>query len=392
MSDKITVGLPWMGSNLWTFGNVYQNDLIRTIQKECQGKYRFVMMVPKEQANTIGEPLPEVTYSIYNDYKIQFTADPIGLLFNGMAYIFGRRKALNAFVKTEGIDVVFGPYLGDQISTAKTMTWIPDFQHVHFPDMFSSDERLSRSNTIRKVAAVSDLVILISESAKEDYCAFVPEYKSKARVFTPLPYIDDSIYASDPATIARQYNLPEKFMFLPNQFWKHKNHSIIVRALKLLKDRGVSVTVVCAGNSHDYRNPAFFSGLMKSVSEAGLRNQFIYIGLIPKTDVSALIRQSVCVINPSMFEGHGFTVDEARSIGKTTILSNLAPHIEQNPPKAHYFKYWETENLAQVMASVWNELSAGPDPILEREAKVTYQSRSKTTAETFGKIIEEVLQ
>ena len=390
MSGKTTIGLPWMGSNLWTFGNVYQNDLIRNIQRECPGKYDFVVMVPASHAETLNNKVNGVRYLGYNDYKIGFTTDPVKLLFNGTAYLFGRKMALNAFVKKQGIDVVFGPFIGGAITAAGTVTWIPDFQHVHFPEMFSNDERTSRGSTISKVAATSDSVILISESAKEDYCALYHDYKDKARVFNPLTYIDDAFYDMPVLPTVAKYNLPDKFMFLPNQFWKHKNHAAVVKALKVLKDRGEPITVVCAGSSHDYRNPSHFSDLMNSVSTDGLRDQFIYIGLIPKNDVLALMRQSVCVINPSMFEGYGFTVDEARSIGKTVILSDLDPHKEQNPPSAHYFRYYEVEELARIMAKVWNELPAGPDRALESAAKVEYKMRAKMMAKTFGELVEEV--
>lgn len=62
MSDKITVGLPWMGSNLWTFGNVYQNDLIRTIQKET--RTRTWMRRVKNTNPTPTQPcLGELIYS-----------------------------------------------------------------------------------------------------------------------------------------------------------------------------------------------------------------------------------------------------------------------------------------------------------------------------------------
>ena len=37
-----------------------------------------------------------------------------------------------------------------------------------------------------------------------------------------------------------------KYFYLPNQFWKHKNHLIVFKALKILKEKDVEVTLVCS--------------------------------------------------------------------------------------------------------------------------------------------------
>lgn len=392
MADRVVVGLPFMGNNLWTFGNVYQNDLIRLLQKYDPGRYQFVMMVPQSQEGMVKERLDGVMYRTYTDYKVEFTLDPSKLIFNGMAYLFGRTMAINAAIKGVGIDALFGPYIGQPSVKVGTLTWIPDFQHIHYPEMFQKEERESRSNSIRKVAETADRVILISQSAKDDYCAFAPEYKDKARVFSPMAYIDEGFYESNTLGVVEKYNVPEEYIFLPNQFWKHKDHCTVVKALKILKDNGTEATVVCAGNSHDYRNPGYFSELMKQVAEMGLQRRFIYIGLIQKPDVLALMRESVCVMNPSLFEGYGFTVDEARSIGKPLILSDINPHNEQNPPESYYFKPGDPEELAHCIGKAWSEYEAGPNYAMEREAISEYSARAQKTAESFRNLIGEVTE
>lgn len=45
------------------------------------------------------------------------------------------------------------------------------------------------------------------------------------------------------------------------------------------------------------------------------------LGLVPRSDVIALMRYSISLINPSFFEGWSTTVEEAKSMGKQIILS-----------------------------------------------------------------------
>ena len=64
-----------------------------------------------------------------------------------------------------------------------------------------------------------------------------------------------------PETVIREYRLPPHFFYLPNQFWKHKNHMLVIEALGLLKRQGSEVVVVATGNPLDPRHPEYFGQL-----------------------------------------------------------------------------------------------------------------------------------
>jgi glycosyltransferase involved in cell wall biosynthesis len=107
--------------------------------------------------------------------------------------------------------------------------------------------------------------------------------------------------------------------------------------------------------------------------------------------VFILIRQSICVLNPSLFEGFGLTTDEARSVGKQLLLSDIHVHKEQGPPKAIFFDPRDQEDLAKKIAEIWRDKSPGPDPELEAEARKTLPGRMKVFGESFLSVVREVL-
>jgi glycosyltransferase involved in cell wall biosynthesis len=185
--------------------------------------------------------------------------------------------------------------------------------------------------------------------------------------------------------------LPEKFIYLPNQFWKHKNHRAVFNALKLLKDCGIKPFLVCSGSLHDYRHPSYFGQLLQAISEFGIRDQIAFLGLIPRDHVYLMIRQSICVLNPSLFEGFGLAVDEARSIGKRILLSDITVHREQNPPKGVFFNPEDEEGLAQRLKEVWEDTAPGPDPELEENARRDQPVRIAAFAESFMSVVKEVI-
>jgi hypothetical protein len=58
---------------------------------------------------------------------------------------------------------------------------------------------------------------------------------------------------------------------------------------------------------------------------------------------------SLAVINPSKFEGRSSTVEQAKSLGKKIILSDIKIHKEQSPKYAKYFKADDFKRLSSIL-------------------------------------------
>jgi len=89
-------------------------------------------------------------------------------------------------LKRHKIDVVFGLFLLNRFGRIPTLSWIPDFQHIHLPEMFSTSERSQRDSIFLRTAKISNRVILMSQSVKKDFETFAPQYAGKAKVLQAL--------------------------------------------------------------------------------------------------------------------------------------------------------------------------------------------------------------
>ncbi len=157
--------------------------------------------------------------------------------------------------------------------------------------------------------------------------------------------------------VRARYALPERFFYLPNQFWKHKNHAMVIRAVALLRDRGIGVVVAASGTQADPRHPHLTDELRALVATLGLQEQFRFLGMVPRPDVYALMRAALAVLNPSAFEGWSTTVEEAKALGVSLMLSAIPVHREQVGEAAVYFDPQSADSLAQVLERA---LRAGP--------------------------------
>lgn len=273
--------------------------------------------------------------------------------------------------------------------------WIPDFQHIHLQGMFSEQEVEIRNESYHELAKESLLVILSSEDALKDFKNFAPEYSHKARVLNFVAIPDKDIYKKTDEMkdqIIKKFDLPDKYFYVPNQFWRHKNHKVAFEAISLLKKQGLDIKVVFTGNANDYRHANYFNELMEYAKANSIQNNIKLLGLVDSMEVSYLIRNCISIINPSLFEGWASTVEEAKSIGKNIILSNIEVHKEQNPPKGIYFDPNNAQELSKILKEKWEKNLSSPDYELEKEAQANLENRIIEFGKAYQNIVLEAIQ
>jgi glycosyltransferase involved in cell wall biosynthesis len=279
----------------------------------------------------------------------------------------------------------YGPHFGVPL-----LGWLPDFQHIHLPEMFTQEEIRQRDQLYARTSRNATRVIVSSEDARTDLEGFAPGATEKARVLHFVAQIPEKVYATDPAQISLRYHLPERFIYLPNQFWRHKNHEVVIEALGLMKSKRPDIMIVCTGNTHDNRNPPYFGQLLSRIATLNLRDNLILLGWVPHADIFELMRQSLAVLQPSLFEGWSTTVEEAKSLGKHALLSDIAVHREQDPSSVTFFNPRDPQALAECLVRVYDERKPGPDNELEDAARRALPERTREFGERFMKIVTEV--
>jgi len=378
----LRIAITDIGGTTWTGGTTYRKNLLQALHQ--YGSEVAVYLVSDQTIDVESSPNQVITLPYSGGAKrADAFFNRVTRRLMGADYLLS--KALRSV--PGGVDVVFPGRF--RAGSPALLFWIPDFQFLHLPQMYTARQISGIKTGFMQGIRRSDLVVLSSQDAYKDFRQFAPEYTGKARVLSFTAHIPPGLYEDDPQEVVREYHLPEKFFYLPNQFWKHKNHLVVLKALKILKEKGVEPFFVFTGNPIDSRSPLYFAGLLEFISQAGLRNQVAFLGLIPHRFVYHLIRQSICVVNPSLFEGWSTTVEETKSVGKRILLSDLPVHKEQNPPGGIFFDPHNPDELAEHLAAIWASASPGPDPEMEQNAKARMPDRMSAFAETFIKIARE---
>lgn len=251
--------------------------------------------------------------------------------------------------KKNDVSLVFeaAGYLGNDFPLP-VISWLPDFQHRHLPAFFPKTAWIARELRFRKILATRRHLLLSSEDAADDLRRFYPRTRVHVHVVPFAVEQQANVTTASAEDLRVKYNLPEHFLFLPNQFWIHKNHEIVIEGLSRLK--GQDVVVAMSGNPEDVRVPKLFQKLQDLITARGLSQNVRILGQIPYADVLALTAAAKALVNPSLFEGWSTTVEEAKSLGTPMILSDLNVHREQVPHDAVFFDPQSADACAHALS------------------------------------------
>lgn len=385
----IRVGFaPHLGGEAWLGGTSYFRNLFSALRSLQDAAIEPVLLIHAGDEQRAAEIAPRVATAripLFLNRASSLTAKALARA-RPLWWLLWRR-----FLVSEGIDAIsHSPSLLPH-QLFPSLGIIYDFQHLHLPGMFEQKEYSARERAFLSICRRHSLVLVSSQSALSDLRRYFPRYAHKGRV---LHFVADLAGRSmTPLEVLKQkYELPEAYVYLPNQFWKHKNHATVIRALELLRREGREVVVVASGASADYRHPGYFDGLLAMVEELGLRDLFRCLGVVSYEDVLGLMRSSVAVLNPSLFEGWSTTVEEAKSMGKAMILSDIPVHLEQKPQRGLYFRADSPAALAECLRTAVNAFSADEDERSMAKARAELPARVRDYARRYQDLVLQALK
>lgn len=368
----------------WIGGINYYRNLIDAIQSLPKRKIEPVIFTGRSTGSRFIRELPAVEIvrtSILDRYF------PGNILRHLWIRAFSYDKILEQLLIMHKIDVLsHSDFIGGN-ARVPTIGWIVDFQHKKMPEFFSAEEINMRDIYFENICKLCSRVILSSFAAKKDGEQYYGNHKQKFHV---LHFTAGSIAnskGSDVSSLEQKYAFRRPYLLIPNQFWIHKNHRVVIEALRILKSQNRNILVLATGNTEDYRQPEYFNSLISKVNEYGISNSFKVLGIVPYPDLVGLMRNSVSLINPSLFEGWSTTVEEAKSLGKKVVLSDIPVHREQAPERGVFFPPNDAYTLADILWNTWSSYDAMEDNEKMIQAQKIVIERRQEFAKSYENIV-----
>ena len=315
----------------------------------------------------------------------------IGRIYNKLLIlIIGRSRSFDKFFLKNRISILSHTLLplGNR-SLIKSFPWIPDFQYFHYPKNFSFKNRIMKNISNIICAIHSSKIILSSKDVKKDIKKVSIKAYKKSRVNSFVFDVPKKTHLVKLDILKKKYKIKNKYFYLPNQYWLHKNHLIVLKSLKQSIKRDNSIMIVSTGFTDDHRSVNYYEKIQLYINENNLVNNYKHLGVVPYNDVMSLMYHSVSLINPSKFEGWSSSVEQAKSMGKKIILSNINVHKEQNPVRGVYFDPNNYKKLSSIMIKIWKNFDLKIERRYTEKSYKILKKRLIKYAEEYQKIVLE---
>lgn len=210
----------------------------------------------------------------------------------------------------------------------------PEFSHTRF-GFDGCDAGMAES------MARASYVIVGTEEGKRQVVGLLGASPTKVRVVPfPTPALPQA--GETPGGAGR-------YIFYPARFWPHKNHYVILAALKILREaRGLDVRCVFTGADEgnlDY--------VLRSAEQLGVRDLVDYRGLVPEQELVALYAGAAALVYASAVGPDNLPPLEAMSVDCPVIAADVPGAREQYGDAALFFAPTDEAALADRIAELF---------------------------------------
>ena len=250
-----------------------------------------------------------------------------------------------------GVDVYFCPLsaLWPRPVSIPSVVTLVDIQEVFFPKFFSAVDLYNRAYHYPSSTRAADRVITISEYSKS---TIVEHHGIEADKVIVAHLCAHPLYLEAPAIAkAPDAAVPfRQFLFFPANRWHHKNHDVLLRAVRSLNEAGEPTNAVFTGLDVEGGYPLF-----EMAGQYGVLEHVHTAGYVTVPQMAHLYTHAEMLVFPSLFEGFGMPPVEAMAAGCPAVVASSTCLPEICRDAAEYFDPLNVESLIAAIRNVRND-------------------------------------
>jgi glycosyltransferase involved in cell wall biosynthesis len=234
--------------------------------------------------------------------------------------------SIDAELDRTAYDILFCPQMGlDPVASGlPSVAMIPDLAHRMVPESFDPEARVEREALVAATVKHADVILTLSNYSRDalvdmydvdprrivvTYCAAGPEFHWQRSPHRPPAF--------------SELGIPKEYLYFPANFWKHKNHQNLLRAVALLVGDHPEMQLLLTGA------PSTGAERVRELIDTlGLAGNVRMLDFQPTAMAVALMRHAQAVVYPTLFEGFGIPPLEAFHVGTPVVASGTTGNLE----------------------------------------------------------------
>ncbi len=255
-----------------------------------------------------------------------------------------------SLVREIGADLLFCPFTAPFYADPQipTVSVIYDLQYRAYPQFFTPEEFIQREDNFRMAYEKASDLVTISEFVKRTVLEST-QLSSDHVSAVPIGLLrtPELLHEVIQDTLLEKYGLnPGEYIVYPANFWRHKNHAMLLTAFNLYRSRrgDSKLKLVCTGTPGRQAE-----GFCEDVRRMGLEEWVTYPGYLRPDEYDSLLRSAFAMIFPSLYEGFGIPLLEAMAAGVPVLCSDVTSLPEVGGEAVLYF---DPRRPAQIVESL----------------------------------------
>lgn len=233
----------------------------------------------------------------------------------------------------------------------KSLVSIHDLMHRYEPyfEEYGNGVYKIRERHYKNICKYSAGVLVDSEIGKQQVIESYNKNPDEVFVlkFVPPYYLLEA----KEVDVCTKFDLPDDFVFYPAQFWQHKNHENLVKAIKILKDRGKIINLVLVGSRKNY-----YKKIIDLIKNYELQTQILVLGYVTNDEIYSLYKKAKALVFVSLIGPTNIPPVEAMLVGCPVICSNKYAMPEQVADAALLVDPMNPEDIAEKIETlIYNE-------------------------------------
>lgn len=300
-------------------------------------------------------------------------------------------------INSLNLDLVFYPTSSNLSFLTKpaSIVTVHDLQHrinPQFKEVSAGGRWAHREYGFVNISQKAFKIFVDSKIGKEDMHKYYPDSKGKVISLPYLAptYLQSNLSKEKLSKIKKKLKLPEKYIYYPAKFWPHKNHLNLIKAVKLLADKGKKINLILTGSkSADFSS---YDQVIKLVKQYNLHDQIKYLGYVTDLELSALYKLSQSLVMPTAFGPTNIPILEAWVLGTPVITSNIRGCRNQLSNAGLLANPYSPSDLANKIEKIYSNKKLRQTLINRGKLRVSkwtidqFSQRINTTINTFAKI------
>lgn len=262
-----------------------------------------------------------------------------------------------------------------------------DLQHrlqTYFPEVSISGWKYQdRENFYQKMIGKSSFTIIGNDIGAKQINQFY-NYPLERIKTIPMP-TPNYVYelTGDDKILSKNNIFKHQYLFYPAQFWPHKNHIRLLKALKILQQKNIKFDLVFTGS--DKGNLEY---IKQKTKEFGLDNSVKFLGFVSKEEIIALYQNAFALTYSSMFGPDNIPPLEAMALNCPVICANYNGAQEQLKNCALFFDPLNENEIVEQIVNLQNNSQLRND-LQDLGAKLANQVNTRNYVESLIKILDE---